>query len=347
MLIARPTGLWTDFGSPAGPKARAAGGVGTSSAPTRHPYVKPIARRKWVQYRRWTSARGRNAGGVWVVAAICGGWRTHSTWVFVSGSECGCGSFDFKTYGIPPSSGGLGVQVMGRPPTQVVRQGYAHLASGMVRPHASASNAVPYGMSEGVHGSTPPPNSGRPLPSYGALSPSPKSAGRIRERDGHPAVVRHSSINALDSRYSPYPTTGRRRSSSTASGTFPLGGRPSPVDLPPLTIPPPPSSRSGSGLGPNFNDVRSKLSQTTPHYSASTSAATSTSLATPLGAAILLPPIKEPTKLSSAAAASSLARYRSGNTQSNGGGSGFMLPPISSMDGPPSSLSSNSSPGSV
>lgn len=106
MLNPRPTRLRTDFGRSARPEARAAGGVGTSSAPSR-PGVDATTRCEWEQYWFWSSARRWYARGVWTIAVVCGCWRVQSSWAFASYSDRGCGCDEFKAYRVSLSSGGL------------------------------------------------------------------------------------------------------------------------------------------------------------------------------------------------------------------------------------------------
>ena len=155
---------------------------------------------------------------------------------------------------------------------------------------------------------------------------------------------RRSSGNA-GSRYSPYESavTSRRRAASSSMSLF---TRASPIDLPPLAIP---LSHTRQELGTETNSGPGDTLQRNHHAiatnsgstSLSTSASTSASLRTSLGEAIVLPPIRAPAIFASSPQD---IRHRSGSIRSIESGSGYSLPPISSMDEPPLTLSSDGSP---
>lgn len=211
---------------------------------------------------------------------------------------------------------------------------YDRRVPGVVEPHVHGS----HGHVPGVFNMPPPPApsvSNRIGTSNTQASTSSLSVpGPIREHR------RQSSSQALGPRYSPYASPGGERRRYSSSATSHLADT-SPFDLPPLSIPPS-RARSASGFGPTILRHRLVESDNVGSTSASTSAGTSTSISSSLGENIVLPPIHA---YDNSAASPNASRERSGSLRSTGSGSGYSLPPISSLDEPPPSLSTDSSPG--
>lgn len=153
---------------------------------------------------------------------------------------------------------------------------------------------------------------------------------------------RRTSAFASAGRYEPYQAAARLRSRSAGSLT-PGNPRATPIDLPPLTIPPshtqvvsetPLSRRSTDNL---YNPSGAGLATLT---SASTSATPSTSHGSSLGENIVLPPIQPSATTGTSPRPSQQRRDSSSVSGSN---SSFGLPPISALDDLPPTLSQHGS----
>lgn len=209
--------------------------------------------------------------------------------------------------------------------------------SGLVEPQGLSVYALGHGQ---VMLQMPPP----PAPSsYNRSGPSTGQAphsntpvpGPIREHR------RQSSGQGLGPRFSPYGSPGAERRRSSSSAALHMPGA-SPMDLPPLSIPPS-RARSASGFGSALFRQRLAEPDIAGLTSVSNSGGASTSVSTTsLGEDIVLPAIHG---YDNASVSPSASRERSGSLRSTGSGSGYSLPPISALDEPPPSQSSDASPG--
>lgn len=194
-------------------------------------------------------------------------------------------------------------------------------------PHGSETRMQHYKLSV-----MPPP----PLPSHYDYPRSPRSpfhhthspSSAFRYENQPPLTQRQSG------RFSPYRrTSSSRYRSSSITNSF---SRPSPIDLPPLTIPSRPRAVSSIDRSSfSAHPVLGPSSYSRSHQSPSAADPTTppTHQRSP-GDRIVLPPLQPP--LTTTVSDASRQRSDSGH-YSSGSGSGYSLPPISSLDDPPSS----------